>query len=353
MPPFVVYSLPRSRTFWLSRYLTHGGWACGHEEIRRARSLDDVKAWLGMPLTGTVETTAAPWWRLARQYRPDLTTVVVRRPVPDVVRSLVACGFKADAVAPFMRQLDRKLDQIEARVPNVLSVRFEDLATEATCAAIYERCLGLPHDPAWWRDMTALNIQIDMPALERYMVAYLGQLEKLAKVAKHQIIAGMARRPVAEPDGLTIQQETFETFFRDGQSLFAEHLIDVGEAPDGFWTKNLRLMRVLEDIGAMQITTARSNGRMFGYVMAVVSPSLESPNETCAMHLVFYASREFPGLGLKLQRASEAALRARGVDELFLRAGPRGSGPKLGTLYRRMGAEDFGRMFRLKLKDAV
>ena len=48
-PPFVVLSLPRSRSYWLSRYLSYGGWHCGHEEIRHARTLSDVRAWLARP----------------------------------------------------------------------------------------------------------------------------------------------------------------------------------------------------------------------------------------------------------------------------------------------------------------
>ena len=50
-PPFVVLSLPRSRSYWLSRYLSYGGWHCGHEEIRHARTLSDVRGRVGKPLT--------------------------------------------------------------------------------------------------------------------------------------------------------------------------------------------------------------------------------------------------------------------------------------------------------------
>ena len=70
-PPFVVYALPRSRTFWLSRFLCYAEWNCGHDEIRHARSLDDVRAWFSQSYTGTVETAAAPWWRLIQRLRPD------------------------------------------------------------------------------------------------------------------------------------------------------------------------------------------------------------------------------------------------------------------------------------------
>lgn len=310
-----------------------------------------MRAWFSQPFTGTVETAAAPWWRFIQAIRPDIRTVVVRRPVTEVVDSLARLGFDRAAMIPFMRRIDAKLDQIERRVPGVLTVQFRDLTDERVCAEIFEHCLPYRHDPGWWAMMAPTNLQIDMPALVRYFQAYQPQLDKVAKVAKHQIIAGMSRA-FKIPDGVTIQQEPFDSFFRDGQALFAEHLMDVGEAPDNFWHKNTTLMSALDQMGAMQITTARSNGRMFGYLMAVISPSLESPNVISAMHTIFYASKDFPGLGLKMQRASAAALTTRGVNELFLRAGIRGAGPRMSAVYRRMGAEDFGQLFKLELKAA-
>ena len=54
-PPFLVLALPRSRTFWLSRFLAFGGWDCGHDQLRFMRGMEDVKAWLGTPCFGSVE----------------------------------------------------------------------------------------------------------------------------------------------------------------------------------------------------------------------------------------------------------------------------------------------------------
>ena len=343
---FIIYALPRSRTWWLSRFLTYADWTCGHDELRHARSLDDIPAWFGQPCTGTVETTAAPWWRLVPA---DVRTVVVRRPVAEVVESLFAAGIQCDRdrLTLEMTRLDRKLDQIEHRVPGALSVQFADLASEETCARVFEHCLPYRHDHAWWTTLSPVNLQINLLALMRYMHAYQAPLAKLAAMAKQRTLAQMAPSS-RDLDGVTIQQEPFETFFRDGKRLFAEHLVQVGEAPDAYLGKNLALMRVLEEIGAMQITTARSNGRMFGYLMAIISPSLESPEVTTGVHTTFFADRSVPGLGMKLQRASIAALRARGVDEIVLRAGPRGSGPKMGALYRRLGAVDYGQLFILE-----
>jgi len=191
-----------------------------------------------------------------------------------------------------------------------------------------------------------------MPAMMRYAKAFEPQLEKLTAMARHATLAAFARRPIVETDGITISRERFDVFYRDCQDLFAEHCMDVGEAPDAFSHKNVALTRTLDQAGALQIVVARSNGRAFGYLMSVISPSLESANRMVAVHTTFYASKDVPGLGLKLQRAALDNLKGLGVEELFMRAGPRGSGPRMGVLYRRLGAAPDGEMYRLNLKEA-
>ena len=349
-PPFVVFSMPRSRSTWLSRFLGYGEFGCGHEELLNLRSLDDAKAWLSQPCTGTVETAAAPFWRLLLRYRPDVRIAVVRRPVDEVVASYLRLplGFDPATLEPLVRRVDAKLAQIERRVPNVVSVTFAELGTEDGCRRVFEHCLPYPHDVAWWNAASPVNIQMDMRQCVRKFLAYAPQLNKLAKIAKQATLAGMARN--SEIDGVTFQQEPFEQWYRDGKELFAEHLVRVGEAPDNHAFKNLPLLRVLDAAGALHITTARSNGRMFGYLATLVGPSLESVDGVWATNTFFYASPAIRGLGLKLQRASITALHERGVGEVFMLAGPRGDGPRMGSLYRRLGAEDSGQLFRLKLE---
>jgi GNAT superfamily N-acetyltransferase len=248
-----------------------------------------------------------------------------------------------------LERLERKLDQIERRLPGVLAVRFEDLANEATCARIFEHCLSLPHDAAWWSAASAFNMQISLPHLVRYYTAHQPQLEKLAKTAKHRILAGMARN--SELDGVTFQHEPFVQFYRDAQPLFAEHLVQTDQSPDDHALKNLPMLQLLDDIGALQTMTARSNGRMFGYLMTIIAPSLDARDRLEALHTIFFASPLIRGLGMKLQYAALDALRARGVHEVQMRAGHRGSGPRLGTFYRRLGAEEFGQLYRLELME--
>ena len=350
MPPFIVFALPRSRTAWLSRFLTYGDWACGHDEMRHARSMADIRSWFAQPNTGTAETGAAPFWRTVQHLQPDIRVLVVRRPVPEVVDSLMRVGqFDRDKLVPLMHALDRKLDQIERRMANVLPISFADLAHEKTCAAAFTHCLPYAHDGAWWRHISPMNIQINMPALMRYFQAHRVQLDKLAAQVKCLTLAELTRRPARGLDDIVIREESFEDFYRDSQKLFAEHLTLVDQHPDAFRHKNLELFRVLDQIGAMQILVARSNGRVFGYLMTIISPSLENPEGKLAAHATFYASPEFPRLGRHLQLVARDRLRERGVHELVLRAGVHGDGPRMGTLYRRLGAEDDGHLFKLQL----
>jgi GNAT superfamily N-acetyltransferase len=354
MPPFVVFALPRSRTAWLARFLTYRAWECAHDEIRHCRSLEDVKAWLNQPCVGSVETAAAPFWRLLPALRPDARVVVVRRPVGEVVDSLMRLRlgcFEPASLTAAIRRLDRKLEQIERRMPDVLSVTYADLEQEATCAQVFERCLSLPHDPAWWQAASAVNIQIDMAHCLRYFWAHAPQLTKLAKTAAHRIVSAM-RPEEGEFDGVTFQVEPFSQFYRDAEPLFREHLVQTEQAPDDHARKNLPLLQLLDDVGMMQCLTARANGRMFGYLMTLVAPSMDSPDVIQGEHTLFFASPAIRGLGMRLQRAALETLRKRGVHEVIMRAGHRGSGPRLGTFYRRLGAEPFGQMYRLQLEDA-
>lgn len=352
-PPFVIYSLPRSRSFWLSRYLNYGGWTCGHDEARYIRGLDDVKSWLAQPCVGTVETAASPFWRLLPA---TAKVVVIRRPIAEVVASLSRTGlsFDAERLDQRLRYLDHKLDQIEKRTPGVLSVKFADLADEATCAKVFEHCLPFKHESERWARLSAMNLQTDLPALLRYQMAFTPQLDRAASICGQAIKSALWRnRKLGADDGMTFQEESLATFWRDAQRLFADHCAVVGERADEFRRKNLPLIERLSEAGALHIMTARSNGRMFGYLMTVLGPSLESADLQCAAQTIFYASSDARNLGLRLQRASVASLEARGGNwDILQRAGVRGDGARMGSLYKRMGSEDFGRLYKLSLRAA-
>lgn len=353
MAPFVVLALPRSRTYWLSRFLSYGGWTCGHEELRHMRSLEDARAWLSLPATGTTETAAAPWWRTLRTLAPQTRVVVVRRPPADVFDSLMRLGvaFDETVLRAQLRYLDGKLDQIEARIPGVLSVPFDELMHESTCAQVFEHCLPFRHDPAWWARIAALNLQIDMPALMRYMAAYRPQLKKFAALAKQQTLAGLQPRPASHLDGVVIGEEDFDSYWRDGQHLMREHCLAVGEDEDAFRKMNIPLFEQINLNGRGCIVSARINGRMMGYITSFFSPSFKSEDEIYFVQLSFFISSDAKRLNLplRMQRAILDIAKQRGATKAIFRAGVNGEGARFSSLYKRMGGSDFGQLYDLDL----
>ena len=195
--PFFVLGLPRSRTFWLSKFLTYREWTCGHEELRHIRSFEDAKSWMTQPFTGSAETALAPFWRLIP---PDTRLVIVRRPVEEVKDSLLRLNlgdggsFDPAALDRLLKRTDAKLDQIAARWPGTLEVSFDALHHETVCAQIFEHCLPYGFDADWWRLVSQFNLQASMPALMRHHKAFGPQLDRFSKIAKQKTLSDLALR---------------------------------------------------------------------------------------------------------------------------------------------------------------
>ena len=346
---FVVFAMPRSRTFWLSRFLSYGPFLCGHDELRHCRSMDDIRSWFAQPSVGTCETAASPFWRLLERVAPGARVVTLRRPVPAIAASLARAGLVFDdaVMVRLLERIERKLDQIEARLPDVLALTYDDLAAEANCARVFEHCLQMPHDPEWWQRVAALNIQADLPRMVLYANAYAQQTEKLRRMARHEVLRGL-RRPV-ELDGVTFQQELLWDAFtdQDGKRLMSDECVGLGEQPEAWQQMNIPLLERLEEKGALHIYTARSNGRMFGYVVTALGEAFHARDQVEAEQVSFYADPSWPGLGRKLQHAAIEDLRSYGINRVMMFQPDE---TRVGLVYRRLGAKQTGQRFVLELQ---
>jgi len=353
MKSFLILALPRSRTAWLSEFLSYGDCYCGHDELQYMRQLEDVKSWFSQPNTGTVETAAAPFWRLALDLKPDLKIVTIRRDPFDAAQSAINSGLGSDFDQMFklFKKLDHKLSQIEMRT-NCKSVKYEDLLKESVCAELFEHLLPYKHDSVRWAELNKKNIQINIPALNRYVSAHSAQLERLRAIAEQKSLSLLRSKPYSDVSGLKIQFEPLSSLLSDGMNLMKDHCAIVGEHPDNFINKNFSLMQSYEDLGALQVTVARYNGKVFGYLVTILGESLESSGRRTGCHTAFFSSTDFPGLGLKLQRKALEGLKDKGVYEVVMRAGVRGSGDKVSSLYKRIGAEPFGTYYRIQLGES-
>lgn len=190
--PFIIYSLPRCRTYWLSEFLTYGDWKCHHEYAIYLRTVQDMADFFNRPNTGTVETAAAQGFYLINHYQPNIKSVVIRRPVQEAIDHMMAVDISAvgkyDPVK--MKQVmnygNRMLEKI-ATLPNVLVVQFQDLVKEDTCRAIFEYCLPYGFDREWWLELKDANLQIDVPAMLRYYHANIKDILGFKRACKLEL----------------------------------------------------------------------------------------------------------------------------------------------------------------------
>lgn len=205
--PFLICALPRSRTAWCSEFLSYADWTCGHETLITMRSIEDVRAFFAQPNTGTVDTPAAPGWELLRHYVPDLRTVVIRRPVEDVVQSFLKLDLRGLFTYPevplraAMTRADRALDRVASQ-PGVLTIEYADLANEDACRGIWHHCLPYRFDADWWAHWDSVNVQMDVANHVKYYHANLAAIERFKGLCKAEmwrlVRAGLiARKEVA------------------------------------------------------------------------------------------------------------------------------------------------------------
>ncbi len=173
-PPFIIFALPRSRTLWLSKFLSYRDWRCDHEAAMRLRSIADIRDYFSRPNRGCAETAAGPGWPLLKYYAPHVSTVVVRRPLDETVSAMLEAGrvggvtYDEGRLYKVMAYGNRMLDQISDQ-RDTLTVAYNDLKSWRTCAQIFERCLPYEFDAKWWRQLKCQNIQVN---LRRYFEDY-------------------------------------------------------------------------------------------------------------------------------------------------------------------------------------
>lgn len=192
MPPFIIYALPRSRTAWLAAFLTYGEWVCHHEQAIFLRHPSDIKERFSRAKTGYAETAAAAGWALIHRACPDVREVVIRRPVEDVIESVMAVDISGVAVydrrrlEAGMKRGIRSLERISAH-PGVLTVNYADLEREDVCAEIFEHCLPYRFDRDWYRSMAPKNIQADVKAVLTYFFANKPEIDNFKAECKREL----------------------------------------------------------------------------------------------------------------------------------------------------------------------
>lgn len=191
--PFVIYGLCRSRTAWLSSFLSYRDWSCFHEQGLFMRTVDDIAHFANTPYIGSAETNVSLGWRLIKQANPAVKMVVIRRPVEDAHASMVSAYEKAgleldrDKLMSILKRSERALIEISAQ-PGTLTVDFMDLTTEYACRDIFEFCLPYAFDRAHWLKYRDNIVQVDLKRVVNYYWQNRTVIENFKRLAKRELI---------------------------------------------------------------------------------------------------------------------------------------------------------------------
>lgn len=178
--PFIIYALPRSRTAWLSKFLTYGPWKCGHDVVTDYFTPADIQCQLVELYFGTVETGMVDGWKLARRLVPHAKIITIHRCAKSVMRSLDAVGVPYSPSQIIERAA--KLDEASL-MPGAVSFYYDELELESVCRQIFEYCLEMPFDREWWLALRNANIQIDIPKRIAKLQATQSAMQRLKQAA--------------------------------------------------------------------------------------------------------------------------------------------------------------------------
>lgn len=174
--PFLILSLPRSRTAWLSSFLTVGNVFCHHDISGSVKDVETMagKIWNspGQFVGNSDSGNVLVFNRLSQLLnRPAL--VMVLRPIEECVRSFArVSGLDEAAVREGLKTMENRLECV-ARVTKLplLAVNYEDLDSLDTIVRIWAHVApGLPFPVAHYEKMSKLHVEVDPFAMAQAAV---------------------------------------------------------------------------------------------------------------------------------------------------------------------------------------
>lgn len=186
---FMILANPRSRTKWLSTYLSHSGFVCGHDTMLECHTVDDFLARLDR-LDGTIETSAAIGYRIWQQQFPAARFAIIHRMPIEVGESLANLNL-ADPDWLFIYMQDVMLWRMYDESDQAMLFSFESLARVETRRELCD-FVGVPFDAAWDTELAAQRIEVD--ANERFSrVKSFSMREFYNEIAQRAIEAELER----------------------------------------------------------------------------------------------------------------------------------------------------------------
>lgn len=156
--PTIILGMPRSRTAWLSAFLSTPDRPFLHEPSVHWHGLHDLRTFLSNPRAAACDSGLTLFWRDIMAFRPNVTLIVVHRSEQSVFASLL------DAGIPLPGDIVRRLrllwrETLEAAMRAKFSTDFDDLHKPIVARYIYRLATGVDCSHAWLQQWQDLNVQ--------------------------------------------------------------------------------------------------------------------------------------------------------------------------------------------------
>ena len=138
---FFITGLPRTRSSWFASFLSSGDTFCWHEALNGCNSRDDFYSRMRLPGYSAVGNADCGLALTDFQQHFVGKTLIVHRPLDEVVRSLRGVGIRADAfLLDFLKSLQKKQKQLKG-----WHIKFSDI--DRNIEGIHQYLTGKQPDP--------------------------------------------------------------------------------------------------------------------------------------------------------------------------------------------------------------
>lgn len=136
---------------------------------------------------------------------------------------------------------------------------------------------------------------------------------------------------------ITYQLEDWATYFQDCQALWVEHYDEIAVTKDKMPMRpDVETYVALEQMGRLQIITAREAGRMLGYVVSVIRPHMHYADVLTGYEDAYFLTKSHRrGMtGVKLIREAVKHMQAVGCQKVFFMTK---ASLDMGRIFERLG----------------
>jgi hypothetical protein len=317
--PFLVLSLPRSRSYWMSQWL-----AVPHDLGTTVSSVHQFACSV-VAAGGSVETGAAEFYKTIQRVLPKARLLVLWRDPEDVIDSLERLG------APWAREeIELRASALqELATLGVPSIHSDELSNPLRAAEVWEYLKEIPFDFELWRSLVNVKLEIN----------WAKRLERLEE--RNFEISLLRSEAAAGADFVWCGREPWESMADEAIALGKAHFLESNAGIPEWYSYEVdkAALDAANSCGALVIWTVRINCELVGYLIWQLGFDTEAKGQLMATQGVWFVEPSAPqGLGIRMMNESLEYLWTCGAKVVHFHHPMSGRGAKLGKLFQRLGA---------------